>query len=213
MHSETRTRRELLRAAGGLAVGGAALASADPARAQETTFGGWLDGVGNYDGVADERGASEITVEVGSQANGGSFGFSPPAVRVDPETTVTWEWVAGNHNVVDDAGGFESELTSEEGFTFSQTFEETGLVKYYCNPHKPMGMRGVVIVGDEPAQALASESATPTAAQQGPGNATATSAGGRDPLSGDEWATVGSALTVVVGLLSPLAYATFRKDS
>ncbi|SFR85113.1 halocyanin domain-containing protein [Halomicrobium zhouii] len=149
MNTQTYSRRSVLRAGAGAAIGGAALASARPTRAQ-TTFDGYLDNVDNYDGVVDETGSGEVTVEVGSQANGGTFGFGPAAVQVDPGTTVTWEWVAGSHNVEAEDGSFESELTDEAGFTFEQTFEEEGVVKYFCMPHKSMGMKGVVVVGDLP---------------------------------------------------------------
>jgi halocyanin-like protein len=114
-------------------------------------YGGWLSDVSNYDGsTADRTGQSETTVEVGVQANGGAFGFGPPAIHVDPGTTVVWEWTGegSQHNVVDNAGGFESELTDEAGHTFSHTFEESGIYKYYCAPHESLGMKGAVAVGD-----------------------------------------------------------------
>lgn len=111
-------------------------------------FGGWFDGVGNFDGVVDETGSSEVTVTVGSSANGGNFGFGPAAVRVDAGTTVVWEWngEGGSHNVAADDGAFESELVSEEGHTFSHTFEESGTAKYVCTPHESVGMKGAVVV-------------------------------------------------------------------
>jgi len=46
----------------------------------------------NYDGsVVDARGQDTVTVTVATQANGGAFGFGPPAVHVDNGTTVQWE--------------------------------------------------------------------------------------------------------------------------
>jgi halocyanin-like protein len=114
-------------------------------------YGGWLSDVSNYDGTTEDRtGQEETTVQVGTQANGGAFGFGPPAIHVDPGTTVVWEWTGeGNqHNVVDEAGAFESDLSSEAGYTFEYTFEETGIYKYYCAPHEALGMKGAVAVGD-----------------------------------------------------------------
>ncbi|MFC7137914.1 halocyanin domain-containing protein [Halobaculum litoreum] len=135
-------------ATGAAAAGGAA---ATPAAAQ--SGGGlaeWFSNTGNYDGVVDETGSGSVTVTVGSEANGGAFGFGPAAVRVDPGTTVTWEWTGkgGSHNVVADGGAFESELVGESGHTFEHTFEEAGVYRYYCTPHKAMGMKGAVVVGD-----------------------------------------------------------------
>lgn len=108
----------------------------------------YLSDVGNYSGVTDETGADSVTVTVGAQGNGGNFAFDPPAVRVSTGTTVTWEWngKGGSHNVVAEDGTFESELTSEEGHTFSHTFEEAGAYTYACVPHKTVGMKGAVVV-------------------------------------------------------------------
>ncbi|WP_440988894.1 halocyanin domain-containing protein [Haloarchaeobius baliensis] len=144
----TCTRRTALRALG---AGAGLVATGATVTAQEQpTFDGWLDGVGNYDGVVDETGADSVTVQVGSQANGGAFGFSPPAVRVDPGTEVVWEWTGdgGVHNVLPQSGDWGSELVGDAGHTYSRTFEESQVVKYSCEPHEGMGMKGVVVVGD-----------------------------------------------------------------
>ena len=89
-----------------------------------------------------------MTVQVGAQANGGGFGFSPAAVAVSPGTTVVWEWTGegGSHDVQAKDGSFASELTDESGHTFSRTFDATGTTRYYCMPHKTMGMKGAVVV-------------------------------------------------------------------
>ena len=145
-------RRDFLRTAGGTTVAaGAAAAGAGTAAAQSISYDGWLDDVGNFDGsTADATGQGEVTVTVGAQGNGGAFAFDPPAVHVDTGTTVIWEWTGqgGQHNVVEDGGGYESELSSEEGFTFEHTFEESGISKYYCSPHRSLGMKGAVAVGE-----------------------------------------------------------------
>jgi halocyanin-like protein len=141
-------RRDFLRAAGGTAVGVGALGTMGTARAQS---GGWFDGVGNYEDVVDKTGTGTVSVAVGAKGNGGAFAFDPPAVRVDPGTTVVWEWTGegGGHNVVAESGGFESDIVSEKGHTFEHTFEKAGAVKYACTPHKSMGMRGAVLVGGD----------------------------------------------------------------
>jgi halocyanin-like protein len=113
------------------------------------SFGGWMSGVSNYERVVDETGTDEIAVAVGVEANGGAYGFGPAAVRVDPGTTVVWEWTGKGqqHNVVAEEGGsFESELSAQEGFTFEHTFSEAGTYKYVCTPHRSLGMKGVVVV-------------------------------------------------------------------
>jgi halocyanin-like protein len=137
-------------AGGSSADGGSSGGSSDGSSggSSDADFGGWFEGVSNFDGVVDETGSSEVTVTVGSSANGGNFGFDPAAVRVDAGTTVVWEWngKGGSHNVAAEDGSFESELVAEEGHTFSHTFEEAGTVKYTCTPHETVGMKGAVVV-------------------------------------------------------------------
>lgn len=145
-------RRTFLRTATVLAVGGAAVASASPVAAQEdgtdgTDLADWFADVSNYEGVADERGTTDVTVTVGA-ADG--FAFGPAAVRVDPGTTVTWEWTGegGSHNVAAEDGAYESDLLSTAGETFEHTFDAESVSLYACSPHKAMGMKGAVVVGD-----------------------------------------------------------------
>jgi halocyanin-like protein len=111
-------------------------------------FGGWLTDAKNYDGsVADETGSDQVTVEVGVGSDG--FAFGPVAVRVSTGTEVQWEWTGkgGQHNVhAEEGASFESDLYEEAGVHFSHTFEETGTVKYQCDPHSSVGMKGVVVV-------------------------------------------------------------------
>lgn len=152
-HTEkTLTRRTVLRGAAGATAASLAAAGATPVAGQQTgepDYGDWFENVSNYDGTVDERGQSEVTVAVGAEGNNGNYAFGPAAVRVDPGTTVVWEWTGkgGAHNVVAEDGSFESELTDESGHTFEYTFEESGVTKYACVPHEMMGMKGAVVVG------------------------------------------------------------------
>lgn len=36
-------------------------------------------------------------------------------------------------------------VVDETGFTFEQTFDSSGTTKYFCRPHKSVGMKGVVV--------------------------------------------------------------------
>ncbi|MHB9287065.1 halocyanin domain-containing protein [Halobacteriales archaeon Cl-PHB] len=111
-------------------------------------FDGWFDDVDNYDGVVDRTGEDSVTVQVGSQANGGGFGFGPAAVKVSPGTDLTWEWTGegGSHDVQAEDGSFKSRMVGEAGHTFTQRFDSKGTTKYFCMPHKAMGMKGAVVV-------------------------------------------------------------------
>ncbi|MFC4551057.1 MULTISPECIES: halocyanin domain-containing protein [Halorussus] len=96
--------------------------------------------------MVDRTGKSTVRIQVGSQGNGGAFGFSPAAVKVSPGTEVVWEWVDGMHNDEAEDGSFKSELVGETGHTFAHTFAMTGTTKYFCLLHKAMGMKGVIVV-------------------------------------------------------------------
>jgi len=151
-HDARLGRRRLLQAgAGAVGAGLVGVGATGTATAQSEPFDGWMSDVGNYEGLVDETGSGEVTVDVGVEANDGAFGFGPAAVKVDPGTTVIWEWTGegGLHNVAAEAGAdFSSENAQEAGFTFEQTFEEEGVIKYFCQPHRALGMKGVVVVGD-----------------------------------------------------------------
>jgi len=137
-------------AAGTVALGTAASGLAAGQQADEVSLVDWFDGVSNLDGLVDRTGESEVTITVGAQGNGGAFAFEPPAVRIDPGTTVVWEWSGngGAHDVAAEDGSFASEVESQSGATFERTVEEAGVVRYACNPHKALGMRGALVVGD-----------------------------------------------------------------
>ncbi|MFB6359929.1 MAG: halocyanin domain-containing protein [Halobacteriales archaeon] len=144
-------RRTLLQ---GVAASTAAAAGLSTTAGAQTSFGGWLSDTSNFDGtVADATGQSTVTIEVGTEANGDAFGFSPPAVQVDPGTTVVWEWTGegGMHNVhAMEGADFQSETTESAGFTFERTLDQSGVIKYQCDPHFALGMKGVVVVGALP---------------------------------------------------------------
>ncbi|AQL41588.1 hypothetical protein BV210_02155 [Halorientalis sp. IM1011] len=187
------SRRGFLRtAAVGAAATSVAAGATGTATAQEGTpapedmFDGWLSETTNFDGtVVDETGQDSITIAVG----GNSLVFDPPAVRVDPGTTITWEWEGGRHNVVGENRDFSSgDPTSETGTTYEQTFEETGVVKYLCEPHAGV-MQGVVVVGD---------------AEAGAGGEGGDHGGGELVLT-DSLLAMGVAL--VLGVLSPILFA------
>jgi halocyanin-like protein len=142
---QTFSRRGLLKT--GVGATAAVAATSGTALAQDAPYGGYLDGVNNYNGkTADFTGQDSVTVKVGA---GNGLLFGPAAINVDTGTTVTWEWTGqgGSHNVVAEDGTFDSGSTMSSG-TYDYTFEEAGVYQYYCNPHKGAGMRGVVAVGD-----------------------------------------------------------------
>ncbi|MFB6159797.1 MAG: plastocyanin/azurin family copper-binding protein [Haloferacaceae archaeon] len=80
---------------------------------------------------------------------GGGYVFDPPAVRVDPGTTVVWEWMTerGPHGITAADGSFTAERSRQVGNRYAVRFDGEGVVKYECADHGGEGMRGVVVVG------------------------------------------------------------------
>jgi len=206
-------RRDLLKATCAAGVATAASSAAGRVRAQDGDFGEWFEGVDNYDGVQDRTGNDQVTVTVGVEANGGNYGFGPAAVRVDPGTEVVWEWRAGSHNVVHQDGDFESELTDEEGFTFTQTFDEDGVYLYYCTPHRDLGMRGAVVVGDVEVDEEAAAESGQEGGNESEGSGGDTEDGHEGGGSGGGVANSTDAMLIGVSMLaaflSPIAFALF----
>jgi len=112
----------------------------------------YLSDVPNFDGtIEDLTGEGGVTVQCGSaEAIGveGTFVMEPAAVRVEPGTTVTWEWIGEDaHSVTHEDGEFDSGIESGEGTTFEYTFENEDAFRYFCQPHRSLGQKGVVVVG------------------------------------------------------------------
>jgi halocyanin-like protein len=164
------SRRGLFRAGAGAAAAVAASSAAAPAYAQqEFDYGGWFDDVPNFEGTVDRTGEDEVVVTVGP---GGDLVFDPPAIHVDPGTTVVWEWEQGFHNVVEKESGerYASELTGESGTTYEVTFESDGISTYVCEPHEGQGMKGAVAVGSGEGTPDITEGETVVGGSGGDGN-------------------------------------------
>ena len=109
----------------------------------------WLIDVDGWDGtLADRTDAEAVSIAVGSEANGGHFGFDPLAVRISTGTTVTFEWTGegGAHNVAFEDGPEGSDIYAEAGTNFEVTLDEPGVYRYACAPHQSIGQRGGIVV-------------------------------------------------------------------
>lgn len=144
-----RTRRGLFAGVAGVgiaALGGCASGVGGGVSTASGEYGGWMAGAAGYGGeTVDRTGESTVTVAVGA---GEGFAFDPAAVEVTVGTTVRWEWTGEGrrHNVIEVGDGYRSQLYALEGKTFAHTFDESGVSNYYCNPHRSLGMKGVVAV-------------------------------------------------------------------
>jgi halocyanin-like protein len=115
--------------------------------------GGAASTVGQDGNFADLTGQDEVEIDTGAGDQG--YKFDPADFRIDPGTTVRWVWTGrgSQHNVVESDGdeilddpSFESELTAEEGFEFTHTFEEPGTYDYVCSVHIAQDMIGRIEV-------------------------------------------------------------------
>lgn len=154
MSTDDVSRRTFLRTAGGAAAAaGVATGATGSASAQEEPD--WPSAVesGNVGSYEDARGEEEVTVMVG--AGGDGLAYDPTKLWVDPGTTITFEWTGdgGGHNVetVDGPADLESDITDEEGhtYTYEATEEDEGITHYHCAPHAQVGMDAGLAVGDD----------------------------------------------------------------
>lgn len=123
-----------------------------PTLPQEPAYGGWFEDTSNYDRTCDFREQDAVSVTVGAQGNLGYYAFGPPAVAVTTGTTVEWEWNGrgGSHDVQENNDRFDSgRPVDSEDETFEVTFEDPGVFRYFCSPHRSHGMKGAVFVGLE----------------------------------------------------------------
>ncbi|MBO9633374.1 MAG: cupredoxin domain-containing protein [Chitinophagaceae bacterium] len=72
--------------------------------------------------------------------------FVPASLEVSIGDTVIWMNDSnGEHNVVANDGSFKSNIL-EKGQIYALVFEKKGSFKYYCQPHRIMGMKGIIEV-------------------------------------------------------------------
>lgn len=145
-------------------------------------------------------------VTVGAGSDG--LLFEPPAIQIDPGTTVVWELsgVGGSHNTVETDELFSSELTDDEGHTFEHTFtaeDESEIYRYVCTPHEALDMPGAVAVGDVIEDTVGANGNDDENGQTG---GVVSDFFPSQPLSTESaLATVGG--VILVALLSPLLFA------
>lgn len=153
-------RREFLRTAGGAAgaattasaVSGSAVAQEGGGGGRPIDYGGYLEDANGWSsgGTKDKTGNKQVKIKVGP--NSGNS-FSPAAVHVDPGTKIIWEWKSSGHNVQAENGEFKSEIKGSG--TYEYTADKKGVIPYFCQPHKGMGMKGALAVGSVPRKSAA----------------------------------------------------------
>lgn len=73
--------------------------------------------------------------------------FDRPDITIARGTTVRWVNNGGTHTVTPDGHTqWQRAVTSEAGEVLRHTFNEAGTFPYYCEPHRAVGMTGVIRV-------------------------------------------------------------------
>jgi plastocyanin len=77
-----------------------------------------------------------------------NFAFSAPTITIDRGTAVRWRNTTGTFHTVTPDGhqAFAQRQTSSSGETFETRFDAPGRYRYFCEPHRALGMTGEVIV-------------------------------------------------------------------
>ncbi|AOF90232.1 pseudoazurin [Sinorhizobium sp. RAC02] len=98
--------------------------------------------------------AADFEVHMLNKGAEGAMVFEPAFVKVAPGDTVTFIPTDKGHNVEtikgmipDGAEAFKSKMNEN----YKVTFDKPGAYGVKCTPHVGMGMVGVVVVGDAPA--------------------------------------------------------------
>ena len=102
--------------------------------------------------------AADFEVHMLNKGAEGAMVFEPAFVKVAPGDTVTFIPTDKGHNVEtikdmipEGAEAFKSKMNE----TYKVTFDKPGAYGVKCTPHVGMGMVGVVVVGDAPANLAA----------------------------------------------------------
>lgn len=123
----------------------------------------WVPPTNGYDGtVADRRGQDEIEITVEESPDG--FRHVPPAVFVDPDTTVTWKWDenSGKHYIVrDNRWMHDTTIPDPNDGPQSHEHGDVGMKRWAGSIHHDEGARTTVItVGPEDRHASARNDCT-----------------------------------------------------
>lgn len=81
--------------------------------------------------------------------------FDPIGLAVEPGTTVEWINESGDHSstayedrIPEAADPWDSGVLTDDGATYSHTFDEAGTYDYFCTPHQAEGMVARIVVGE-----------------------------------------------------------------
>ena len=76
------------------------------------------------------------------------FAFSAPTITIDRGQSVRWRTSTGTFHTVTPDGhqAFNTQQLNASGQTFDVRFDTPGRYRYFCEPHRALGMTGEVVV-------------------------------------------------------------------
>jgi plastocyanin len=76
------------------------------------------------------------------------FAFAAPTITIDRGESVRWRNTTRNFHTVTPDGheAFAARQTGTPGQTFETRFETPGRYRYFCEPHRSLGMTGEIVV-------------------------------------------------------------------
>ena len=76
------------------------------------------------------------------------FAFSAPTITIDRGGSVLWRTSTGTFHTVTPDGhqAFTARQMNASGQTYEVRFDAPGRYRYYCEPHRALGMTGEVVV-------------------------------------------------------------------
>jgi len=76
------------------------------------------------------------------------FAFTAPTITIDRGKSVRWRTSTGTFHTITPDGhqAFVERQMNASGETFEVRFDTPGRYRYYCEPHRALGMTGEVVV-------------------------------------------------------------------
>jgi plastocyanin len=95
--------------------------------------------------------AATATLAVGvaqagaARVDASNYAFKPRTVTIQKGDQVVWKRVNGSHTVTFRKGPYDKSLNKAHPRR-ARTFKKRGTFRYYCRPHRALGMKGKVVV-------------------------------------------------------------------
>jgi len=81
----------------------------------------------------------------GARVKASNYTFKPRTLTVQKGDKVVWKWINGSHTVTFRKGSYDKRLNRAHPRR-ARTFRKRGTFRYYCRPHRSLGMKGKIVV-------------------------------------------------------------------